>query len=72
VTDPELARWCGSVDAKLEAIGKDAATAAHRTNNHAERIQSLERTRAVVLALIVPFQIVFGALVSYVTKKIGA
>lgn len=67
-----IARWMGSVDQKLTSIGNDAATAAGRMNNHADRIASLERTRHGLYVLVIPFQVVFGAIVAYASRKLGA
>lgn len=67
-----IARWMGRVDTVLGGIAADAATAAGRTANHEARITSLEKTQHGALVLLVPFQVVFGAIVAYVSRKFGA
>ena len=62
----------GRIEGRLEGIARDAAVAAHRTNDHAKRIQSLERTRHGFYFLFVPVQVIFGAIVAYVSRKFGA
>ena len=72
MTNEDLTRWTGTVDEKLAGIARDAATAAGRMNDHAGRIASLERTRHGFFYLVVPFQVVFAAIVAYVSRKFGA
>jgi len=71
VTDQDFAHWRGTVDAKLDAIVNNSTQTLARLNDHSERIQALEKFRAVVLSLLWPFQLVFGAIVAYLTKKFG-
>lgn len=72
MTDHELAHWTGTVDAKLDAIATNTSTTLVRLNNHADRIASLEKSRHGALVLLVPFQVLFGAIVAYFSRKFGA